>query len=529
VFNRVFDDSHGQEAVFAGTTKAYVADFLAGTNVTVFAYGQTGTGKTHTIMGPSDDKGIIPRCLTDIFSGIPEGKALMYEYVQLYMDDFKDLLLEAPKGELKIVDGKSGVKLQNLTMHAATGEEDILKALEEGGKRRVTRGQDMNAVSSRSHAILMLRLVDKDGPSDGPVTTMFIVDLAGSERVSRSGVTGLGFDEATSINQSLSSLGRVVISLIDGAGFVPYNASPLTSVLKDGLGGNSKTCLIACVTQAVDSISESVSTLRFAMQASHVKNKVGKKDAKDKADAEKDKIAGAGNDLEFIDGKGTIPLSSGPLEVWGSLGDPDRTVVLLGDLANDPASFQSLIYELAGMNCQVIAPKLPATGEKDIATDASVLAELFDWIGVAAPVIYGRDWGAMRACKFRIMHPKRVKTLVLENFNQKIDVATYKARCKKDPNYCMAEYMGPFLWMFDSTFPKTMDGKPGTNMNGYKGKAVLLWPMHTKGKPDGGQGGKTSGAKMAAMYGKPLKTTPIDSYTMTDADLAGVLSSNLSS
>merc|ERR1711988_1352258 len=142
----------------------------------------------------------------------------------------------------------------------------------------------------------MLRLVQKDAEPDAPCPTMFIVDLAGSERVARSGVTGQGFDEATSINQSLTSLGRVVISLIDAGSnsktFIPYNASPLTMVLKGGLGGNSKTALIACVTQADDSMSESINTLRFGMQASHVKNKVAKQDAKDKAAEEKADIEG---------------------------------------------------------------------------------------------------------------------------------------------------------------------------------------------------------------------------------------------
>merc|ERR1719183_1181049 len=116
----------------------------------------------------------------------------------------------------------------------------------------------MNEVSSRSHAILMLRL--KDAGAEEPYSSMFIVDLAGSERIARSGVTGQGFDEATSINQSLTALGRVVNTLIESTGktYVPYTASPLTQILKSGIGGNSKTALIACVTQAGDSIGESV-------------------------------------------------------------------------------------------------------------------------------------------------------------------------------------------------------------------------------------------------------------------------------
>merc|ERR1712003_439592 len=107
----------------------------------------------------------------------------------------------------------------------------------------------------------MLRLVDAGKEPSTASSTMFIVDLAGSERSERSGVTGKGFEEATSINQSLTALGRVVLALIDKQKFVPYNGHPLTSILKGGLGGNSKTALIACVTQADDSMNESINTL----------------------------------------------------------------------------------------------------------------------------------------------------------------------------------------------------------------------------------------------------------------------------
>merc|ERR1712151_1391990 len=132
---------------------------------------------------------------------------------------------------------------------------------------------------------------------------------------------GQGLEEATAINQSLTSLGRVVITLVDnessGGKFVPYNGHPLTMVLRSGLGGNSKTALIACVTQAADSMSESINTLRFAMQASHVKNKVEKKEAKDAADAAAAKIAESGNMLTLIDGQATVELPTGPMQIIG--------------------------------------------------------------------------------------------------------------------------------------------------------------------------------------------------------------------
>jgi hypothetical protein len=522
VFNRVFEDSYGQDQVYAATAKPYVADFLAGTNVTIFAYGQTGTGKTYTIAGPKDNPGIISRCLTDVFAGLA-GKELHFEYVQLYMDDFKDLLIPEPKSELKLYEGKSGgVYVQNLTTRKADSVDQILKALDEGAARRATRSQDMNEVSSRSHAILMLRLKDAGTEDAEPFSSMFIVDLAGSERVARSGVTGQGFDEATSINQSLTSLGRVVVTLIDAETnrktLIPYNASPLTMVLKGGLGGNSKTALIACVTQAADSMSESVSTLRFAMQASHVKNKVAKTDEQNKQNEEKAKIADAGNTVTLSDGKGVVPLSVGEIEVHGNVdGSPDNQVILLGDLTADPAALGELIGALASRGCQVLAPKLPGTTERGVADDAAVLLELLDWLGWARPVIYGRDWGAMRAVKFKICSSGRASTLVLENRKNKQDEAGYKANCKKDPSYALNEYMGPFLWIFDSTFPKDLNGKPGTNFNGFKGKVILLWPFHFKGKHDATK--KSAAAKIAQMYARVFKTQAVDSFPMSEDDL----------
>jgi len=290
-------------------------------------------------------------------------------------------------------------------------------------------------------------------------------------------------------------------------------------VLKGGLGGKSKTALIACVTQAADSMSESVSTLRFAMQASHVKNKVAKADEQHQKDEQKAKIADAGNTITLSDGKGAVPLSVGEIEVHGNVeGSPDNQVILLADLTGNPADLGELIGALASRGCQVLAPKLPGTAQKNVADDAAVLLELLDWLGWARPVIYGRDWGAMRALKFKICSSGRTSTLILENRQNKQDEKGFKAMCKKDPNYAISEYMGPFLWVFDSAFPKTLDGKPGTNMNGFKGKVLLLWPFHQKGRHDAAK--KSAAAKIAQMYGKAFKTQPVDSFVMSEDDVA---------
>merc|ERR1719401_2889175 len=151
---------------------------------------------------------------------------------------------------------------------------------------------------------------------------MYLVDLAGSERVKRSGVTGQSFSEAVSINSALSALGRVVSSLVefDGAraAHVGYLDNPLTHLLKCGVGGASKTALIACVTGAGDSLDESLNTLRFAAQASHIKNQVSHKEKRDQATADASSIAEKGHHLALVGGRGEVPLPScGPMEVWG--------------------------------------------------------------------------------------------------------------------------------------------------------------------------------------------------------------------
>ena len=429
----------------------------------------------------------------------------------------------------------------------------------------------MNAVSSRSHAILMLRLIDSGQDVSEPTASMFLVDLAGSERLARSGVTGLGAEEAVAINQSLSGLGRVIITLIEGRqGFVPYNASPLTMILKAGLGGNSKTALVACVTQAEDSISESVNTLRFAMQASHVKNKVDKNSASAKADAEKEalvtRMQEMANCLELaIGARETIDLpKTGPIEVIGrwSPGPVEKPVILLGAAVNaqvgtkgDLQELAELVAEVAAAGHPVIAPLLQSTGSsKELDGNVAVLAELMDWLGVVNAVIYGRDWGAIIACKYKIAHPKRVKHIVMEDRGQKVDEKLtltltltliggqkvdekgYKDMMKRDPN--AAFNLGYFLWFFDGDFanmtkdpkpnpnsnpnpnPMTKDPKPGKNLTGFKGKVTFLWPFHCNGRHDPTMKRNKWAIHMTNAVAKVLKTTAIDSYLLTESDVA---------
>jgi len=358
------------------------------------------------------------------------------------------------------------------------------------------------------------------------VASMFVVDLAVSERVKRSGVTGKALDEAIAINHSLLCLGRVVATLIEnqhGSGsFVPYKEAALTHILKAGIGGNSKTALIACVTQAVDSMSESVNTLRFAMQASHVKNEVGKKEAKDAQNAEAARIAEKGHMLTLTDGQGSVELSTGPMEVHGHwTGSGDKIVVLLPGLKVNPSNLKDLRAALAAKGCEVLVPKLPGTAEKELDADMKALIALFDWLGLAQPVLYGADWGAIRACKFKLLHPKRVKYLVLENRNAKMDEKTAKEAMRKGD---MSIFGACFLWFFYGASPGSKDPPPGKNMSGWKWKTDFFWPCHNNGRPDVKQTGMI--AKMGQMYIKIAKGTMIDSFSLSDEDIATRIASH---
>ena len=165
-----------------------------------------------------------------------------------------------------------------------------------------------------------------------------------------------------------------------------------------------------------------------------------------------------------------------------------------------------------------------STSQKELDADVQVLIGLLDWLGIAQPVIYGRDWGAIRACKFKIRHPKRAAVLVLEECSGKIDEKEYKARIKADPRMCFGAMGGSWLWFTDGTFPKTMDGKRGKNLQGLKGKIVLLFPLSSNGKHD--PKGKSSWiGKAAEMYAKLFNTKYIDSYLLGDDDVAKKITS----
>eukprot|EP01065_Artemidia_motanka_P026803 TRINITY_DN3203_c0_g2_i1.p1 TRINITY_DN3203_c0_g2~~TRINITY_DN3203_c0_g2_i1.p1 ORF type:complete len:1205 (+),score=501.04 TRINITY_DN3203_c0_g2_i1:83-3697(+) len=287
-----------QAAVYEQVGAPLVTNTLIGYNSCLFAYGQTGSGKTFTMMGERDDaelSGVIPRLCRDLFARIeklqrdsPElSFAVSVSYMELYLEQSRDLL-DPDRDSLRVRQHPiEGVFVEGLSTVSVADVGAVLSLMKRGEKSRHTAATKMNLRSSRSHAIFTVhfqsaQLVGQAEPDEAGSALrakLNLVDLAGSERVNRSGAEGTQLSEATNINLSLTTLGRVIDALADrgsrrGAGMStpPYRDSQLTWILSDSLGGNSKTCMIATVSPHVSSVEETQSTLRYASRAREIVN-----------------------------------------------------------------------------------------------------------------------------------------------------------------------------------------------------------------------------------------------------------------
>uniref|UniRef100_A0A8C7IXZ0 Kinesin family member 13A n=1 Tax=Oncorhynchus kisutch TaxID=8019 RepID=A0A8C7IXZ0_ONCKI len=280
----------GQEVVFQCLGEGILENAFQGYNACIFAYGQTGSGKSFSMMGNKKAPGLIPRLCCSLFEriGREDSQVLSFKvevsYMEIYNEKVRDLL--DPKGSrqsLKVREHKVlGPYVDGLSQ--TDGEMDIEVLMSEGNKSRTVAATNMNEESSRSHAVFSIIVTQtlydlKSGNSGEKVSKMSLVDLAGSERVSKTGAAGERLKEGSNINRSLTTLGCVISALADqsaGKGgknkFVPYRDSVLTWLLKDNLGGNSKTCMIATVSPAADNYEETLSTLRYADRAKRIVN-----------------------------------------------------------------------------------------------------------------------------------------------------------------------------------------------------------------------------------------------------------------
>ncbi|XP_032317687.1 kinesin-like protein KIF16B isoform X4 [Camelus ferus] len=291
-------DYVSQEMVFKTLGTDVVKSAFEGYNACVFAYGQTGSGKSYTMMGDSGDSGLIPRICEGLFSRINETTRwdeasfrTEVSYLEIYNERVRDLLRRKSSKTFNLrvrEHPKEGPYVEDLSKHLVQNYGDVEELMDAGNINRTTAATGMNDVSSRSHAIFTIKFTQAKFDSEMPcetVSKIHLVDLAGSERADATGATGVRLKEGGNINKSLVTLGNVISALADLSQdasnpfvkkkqvFVPYRDSVLTWLLKDSLGGNSKTIMIATISPADVHYGETLSTLRYANRAKNIINK----------------------------------------------------------------------------------------------------------------------------------------------------------------------------------------------------------------------------------------------------------------
>ncbi|KAK8730484.1 hypothetical protein OTU49_008036 [Cherax quadricarinatus] len=293
-FDRVFGPESKQIDVYKSVAKNSVEEVLSGFNCTIFAYGQTGTGKTFTMEGertPDNTSwdedplaGVIPRCVTHLFDELRMQKlefSMRVSFLELYNEELFDLLSpHDDMSKLRLYEDssrKGSCIIQGLEEVLVRSKSDVYSVLEKGSNKRQTAATLMNAHSSRSHTVFTVTIHIKENTLDGDellkTGKLHLVDLAGSENIGRSGAVDKRAREAGNINMSLLTLGRVITSLVEKAPHVPYRESKLTRLLQDALGGRTKTSVIATISPASVNLEETLSTLDYAHRAKNIQNK----------------------------------------------------------------------------------------------------------------------------------------------------------------------------------------------------------------------------------------------------------------
>nr|XP_005994758.1 PREDICTED: kinesin-1 heavy chain [Latimeria chalumnae] len=283
VFDHVFQSNTTQEQVYNDCAKKIVKDVLEGYNGTIFAYGQTSSGKTHTMEGilhDPDGMGIIPRIVQDIFNYIYSMDEnlefhIKVSYFEIYLDKIRDLL-DVSKTNLSVHEDKNRVPyVKGCTERFVCSPEEVMDTIDEGKSNRHVAVTNMNEHSSRSHSIFLINVKQENTQTEQKLSgKLYLVDLAGSEKVSKTGAEGAVLDEAKNINKSLSALGNVISALAECSTYVPYRDSKMTRVLQDTLGGNCRTTIVICCSPSSYNDAETKSTLLFGQRAKTIKNTV---------------------------------------------------------------------------------------------------------------------------------------------------------------------------------------------------------------------------------------------------------------
>uniref|UniRef100_A0A8D2LUC1 Kinesin-like protein n=1 Tax=Varanus komodoensis TaxID=61221 RepID=A0A8D2LUC1_VARKO len=277
-FDRVFQSHTSQEQVYNDCAKKIVKDVLEGYNGTIFAYGQTSSGKTHTMEGKlhdHDGMGIIPRIVQDIFNYIYSmDENLEFHIKDNYFNAFS--CLSVSKTNLSVHEDKNRVPyVKGCTERFVCSPDEVMDTIDEGKSNRHVAVTNMNEHSSRSHSIFLINVKQENTQTEQKLSgKLYLVDLAGSEKVSKTGAEGAVLDEAKNINKSLSALGNVISALAENSTYVPYRDSKMTRILQDSLGGNCRTTIVICCSPSSYNESETKSTLLFGQRAKTIKNTV---------------------------------------------------------------------------------------------------------------------------------------------------------------------------------------------------------------------------------------------------------------
>ncbi|KAM9506506.1 kinesin-like protein KIF3B [Salvelinus alpinus] len=285
-FDSVYDWNSKQVDLYDETFRPLVDSVLLGFNGTIFAYGQTGTGKTYTMEGVRNDperRGVIPNSFEHVFTHISRSQNQQYlvraSYLEIYQEEIRDLLSKDQSRRLELKERPdTGVYVKDLSSFVTKSVREIEHVMNVGNQNRSVGSTNMNEHSSRSHAIFVITIecseLGVDGENHIRVGKLNLVDLAGSERQTKTGAQGERLKEATKINLSLSALGNVISALVDGRStHIPYRDSKLTRLLQDSLGGNARTVMVANIGPASYNVEETLTTLRYSNRAKNIKNK----------------------------------------------------------------------------------------------------------------------------------------------------------------------------------------------------------------------------------------------------------------
>merc|ERR1712048_139227 len=338
---------HDQAKVFKDLGESILDNAWDGYNSSLFAYGQTGSGKSYSVVGYGNNKGIVPVFCDRIFKKIEECRSdpkfnpehedftVKVSMIEIYNEQVKDLfnVKSFKKGGLKVRQSKNGFIVQNLKIEEVSSYDEIDAMIQKGTTERTIASTNMNASSSRAHTVVTIYFAQKSysedlGKSMTKQSQVALVDLAGSERADSTGATGDRLKEGAAINQSLSCLGNCIAALADKSNgkknvLVPYRESKLTMLLKNALGGNSKTIMVAALSPADINYEETLSTLRYADRAKQIKTKATiNESATDKL------IRELKEEIEALKAGGAVALGPGMPQVDGGMSKDEEDAAM---------------------------------------------------------------------------------------------------------------------------------------------------------------------------------------------------------